>query len=113
MKGFLVLCALVACAAAIDIGYVKDIDYSTVKPIYELPGFIKRFPILRGMSALSKLSLAKTSNQQRIVGGNEATPNSIPYQVGLFMIFPDGTGFCGGSILSNRYVLTAAHCIDV
>lgn len=112
MKGFLVLCALVAVAAARDIGYVRDIDYSTVKPIYEMPGFINRFPLLKGMSALSRLSLAK-SNNQRIVGGEEATRNSIAYQVGLFMHFEEGTGFCGGSVLSSRYVLTAAHCIDV
>lgn len=112
MKGLIVLCALVALAAAVDIGYVRDIDYSTVKPIYEMPGFLDRFPLLKGMSALSKLTLAK-SHTDRIVGGNEAGRNSIAYQVGLFLHMDGGTGFCGGSVLSNRYVLTAAHCVDV
>ena len=45
----------------------------------------------------------------RIVGGQEATPHSYPFQVALFI----GEGyFCGGSIISDQWILTAAHCID-
>ncbi|KAK6623951.1 hypothetical protein RUM44_010807 [Polyplax serrata] len=44
--------------------------------------------------------------QQKIVGGEEAEPHSIPYQVGLLL---DGS-FCGGSLITKRFVLTAAHC---
>jgi len=45
---------------------------------------------------------------ERIVGGVEATPHEFPWQVGLFF---DGY-FCGGSIISEKYILTAAHCAD-
>merc|ERR1712186_217906 len=45
---------------------------------------------------------------ERIVGGQEATPHQFPWQVGLFF---DGY-FCGGSIISEKYILTAAHCAD-
>ncbi|XP_047486669.1 chymotrypsin BII-like [Penaeus chinensis] len=45
----------------------------------------------------------------RIVGGTEAVPNSWPHQVALFI---DGMYFCGGSLISNEWVLTAAHCMD-
>merc|ERR1712223_1298917 len=45
---------------------------------------------------------------ERIVGGVEATPHQFPWQVGLFF---DGY-FCGGSIISEEYILTAAHCAD-
>merc|ERR1711890_138501 len=45
---------------------------------------------------------------ERIVGGVEATPHEFPWQVGLFF---DGY-FCGGSIISETYILTAAHCAD-
>ena len=45
----------------------------------------------------------------RIVGGIEATPHSWPHQVALFI---DDMYFCGGSLISNEWVLTAAHCMD-
>ncbi|KAJ8982905.1 hypothetical protein NQ317_004559 [Molorchus minor] len=48
----------------------------------------------------------------RIVGGTEAPPNSIPYQVALFLPVQGGTSFCGGSLISRKTVLTAAHCVD-
>ena len=45
----------------------------------------------------------------RIVGGNEANPNSIPWQAAL--VRRGGTTpFCGGTIICPRYVMTAAHC---
>ncbi|KAK3875359.1 hypothetical protein Pcinc_019769 [Petrolisthes cinctipes] len=45
----------------------------------------------------------------RIVGGVEAAPHSWPHQVALFI---DGMYFCGGSLISSEWVLTAAHCMD-
>jgi hypothetical protein len=47
--------------------------------------------------------------QERIVGGVEATEHAWPWQVALFI---NGAWFCGGSIISENYVLTAAHCVD-
>merc|ERR1712110_1079437 len=44
-----------------------------------------------------------------IVGGDEAVPHSHPHQVGLFI---DDMYFCGGSLISDEYVITAAHCCD-
>merc|ERR1711923_543340 len=44
----------------------------------------------------------------KIVGGVEATPHEFPWQVGLFF---DGY-ICGGTIISEKYILTAAHCAD-
>lgn len=66
---------------------------------------IKRTPTIdtRGFCGQVKKS------ENRIVGGNEAVPNSLPWQVALFI---DGQYFCGGSLISNEWVLTAAHCAD-
>ncbi|XP_068246761.1 uncharacterized protein [Palaemon carinicauda] len=47
-------------------------------------------------------------NVERIVGGTEAVPHAYPWQVGF--IFQYQTPFCGGSIISNHHILTAAHC---
>uniref|UniRef100_A0A3Q0S050 Peptidase S1 domain-containing protein n=1 Tax=Amphilophus citrinellus TaxID=61819 RepID=A0A3Q0S050_AMPCI len=43
----------------------------------------------------------------RIVGGQDATPGSWPWQVALFTF---GSSSCGGSLITNQWVLTAAHC---
>uniref|UniRef100_A0AAR5Q8T2 Peptidase S1 domain-containing protein n=3 Tax=Dendroctonus ponderosae TaxID=77166 RepID=A0AAR5Q8T2_DENPD len=45
----------------------------------------------------------------RIIGGNVAARNAFPYQAALII---NNSGFCGGSIISNQWVLTAAHCVD-
>merc|ERR1711899_458561 len=47
--------------------------------------------------------------QDKIVGGFEAQENQWPWQVALFI---DNAWFCGGSIISENYVMTAAHCAD-
>ncbi|XP_014231258.1 trypsin-like [Trichogramma pretiosum] len=45
----------------------------------------------------------------RIIGGDEAEPRQFKYHVYL----ETGWGFylCGGGIIGDRYVLTAAHCV--
>lgn len=45
-------------------------------------------------------------NNDKIVGGYECPKNSVPYQVSLFT----GYNFCGGTLLSDEWVLSAAHC---
>lgn len=42
----------------------------------------------------------------KIVGGHECPKNSVPYQVSLWT----GYNFCGGTLLSEEWVLSAAHC---
>ena len=44
-----------------------------------------------------------------IVGGSEVIPHSIPWQVAVVPV-RGGRPDCGGTLISNRHVLTAAHC---
>lgn len=54
-----------------------------------------------------------------IVNGRETSPNEYPFMVSLSfnryykngtLIRNHQTGFCGGSIISEQFILTAAHC---
>ncbi|XP_049540822.1 brachyurin-like [Anopheles darlingi] len=100
MQVFVVLVALFAVVSAKWI----DIDWSKVRPIEEFDHYWARLP--------AELQIYRHAvPSHRIVGGQEASPGQFPYQVALLGEFEFGIALCGGSILTNLYVLTAAHCI--
>uniref|UniRef100_A0A0K8RD55 Putative serine protease with signal anchor n=1 Tax=Ixodes ricinus TaxID=34613 RepID=A0A0K8RD55_IXORI len=45
---------------------------------------------------------------ERIVNGSTAHADDWPWMVGLYTV--DDKFYCGGVLMSNQYVLTAAHC---
>ena len=50
-------------------------------------------------------------NEDRIINGEEVTPHSFPWQVSI-----KGKAdphYCGASLLSPNWVLTAAHCAEI
>jgi secreted trypsin-like serine protease len=44
----------------------------------------------------------------RIIGGNVASEGQFPYHAGVIV---DGAQFCGATLISPEYLITAAHCI--
>ncbi|KAK0135423.1 Granzyme A [Merluccius polli] len=48
--------------------------------------------------------------EAEIIGGKEVKDHSMPYMV--LLLKRTGQPVCGGTLLSSRWVLTAAHCTD-
>ena len=49
-----------------------------------------------------------TQPTSRILGGEEASKTGFPYACSIRV---DGAHSCGGSIIANTKILTAAHCV--
>lgn len=47
-------------------------------------------------------------DHNRVISGEDAKPNQFPHQVSLQV---NWNHICGGAILSEKWILTAAHCI--
>ena len=58
------------------------------------------------------LSCSAGTGNERIVGGDKTKKGSWPWLVQLEVDLSDGTYNCGGTILSNTRILTAAHCFE-
>ncbi len=60
------------------------------------------------------VSLPTSQGNQKIVGGVLVRPGAAPWQVSLFWadMSPSAGHFCGGSLIADQWVLTAAHCIS-
>ncbi|XP_075380181.1 granzyme M [Mycteria americana] len=59
------------------------------------------------MTILPLAGLAQGRLQPSVIGGQEAKPHSRPYMASIQF---GGVHACGGALLHERWVLTAAHC---
>merc|ERR1739838_451894 len=50
--------------------------------------------------------------EDRIVNGTETSPNKYPFFAALSYNADGRQIFCGASLISPRWVMTAAHCVD-
>lgn len=67
---------------------------------------------LVALSAVCAVSFAH-AQKTRIINGKSANITSYPWLASIFVATesdPDSGGGCGGSLISSRWVLTAAHC---
>uniref|UniRef100_A0A182Q4T8 Peptidase S1 domain-containing protein n=1 Tax=Anopheles farauti TaxID=69004 RepID=A0A182Q4T8_9DIPT len=104
IAGAFVFVGLVALCCALTSANQVDIDWSQVKPIDEFDHYWQRLP--------AEWQIYRTLQpNRRIVNGVEALPGQFPYQIALLSNFGTGTGLCGGTVITNNYILTAAHCV--
>ncbi|GAB0098283.1 chymotrypsin [Sergentomyia squamirostris] len=81
--------------------------WDSLRAPYEIPEWQEQHPAL--MALVSEGFVPES----RIVNGNQASPHQFPYQAALVVRLASENTICGGSLISQNYVLTAAHCTDL
>uniref|UniRef100_A0A8D2CM20 Peptidase S1 domain-containing protein n=1 Tax=Sciurus vulgaris TaxID=55149 RepID=A0A8D2CM20_SCIVU len=66
--------------------------------------------LVRSTSCLMKVLLDPTGDPRKIIGGRVTEPHSHPYMAYLQFQTTMGIRHCGGFLVREDFVLTAAHC---
>lgn len=106
----LILFATVLAVASCEID-LKTFDWSTVKPLHEIKEWQEA--LQEANPNYDAIRLAHPSRPNRILNGDIAGPTQYPYIVGVMLHFNTGNSWCGGSLISRNFVLTAANCVHI
>ncbi|KAJ0062593.1 hypothetical protein NL108_018162 [Boleophthalmus pectinirostris] len=82
--------------SVVDLGLGQDLDAEN--------------PDLNKDLVHEELFTSQMASWTRIVNGEDCPPGECPWQA--LLVNEASIGFCGGTILNNLIVLTAAHCIN-
>ena len=67
--------------------------------------------LLVNITIIEPRTLNRSEIVSYIIGGRYAKDGEVPWQVSLWRVINKDDFYCGGSILSDQWILTAAHCI--
>lgn len=72
----------------------------------------RKYPNGIKSNLLPDLDTCGVSTQDKILGGTIADLGEFPWMALMEYTHPRGSGFyCGGALINNRYIVTAAHCV--
>jgi secreted trypsin-like serine protease len=104
MKLFIFVIFLAVASCEFDL---KTFDWSTVKPLPEIKEWCEVH------KNHEKVQVTNPRLSSRIINGDIAGSTEFPYMAGVLLHFDTGNSFCGGSLISRRFVLTAANCVHI
>lgn len=84
-------------------------DWSSVRPITQIPEYREAFPKWFKDDELDDSARVFDRNG-RIIRGEIAEPTDFPWAAGIVISFTMYNGWCSGSLVSRNYVLSAAQC---
>merc|ERR1711982_228981 len=98
-------------AAARDLSKYKPKPLPNKDSIRISPARPKKFPVPQASAydLAAECGIEGPPAKGKIVGGEEAAENQWPWIVALFI---DDAWFCGGALISEKWVMTAAHCVE-